>query len=80
MIPFSSNLTHPSPLSFAVQVGMVMLIFLIAFAFSLVSPILLPMALLFFVMVWLFWRWALLYVYVRKWVAALTCMRAQLHI
>ncbi len=48
---------------------MVMLIFLIAFAFSLVSPILLPMALLFFFMVWLFWRWALLYVYVRKWVA-----------
>ncbi|KAG2438979.1 hypothetical protein HYH02_010771 [Chlamydomonas schloesseri] len=48
------------------EVGMVLLIFLIAFAFAVVSPILLPMALLFFAMAWLFWRWALLYVYVRK--------------
>lgn len=48
------------------EVGMVLLIFLIAFAFAVVSPILLPMALVFFAMAWLFWRWALLYVYVRK--------------
>ncbi|KAG2443726.1 hypothetical protein HXX76_002072 [Chlamydomonas incerta] len=48
------------------EVGMVLLMFLITFAFAVVSPILLPMALLFFAMAWLFWRWALLYVYVRK--------------
>ncbi|EFJ49655.1 hypothetical protein VOLCADRAFT_104236 [Volvox carteri f. nagariensis] len=48
------------------EVGMVMIIFLIAFAFSVVSPLLMPMAMLFFAISWLFWRWALLYVYVRK--------------
>ncbi|GLC35608.1 hypothetical protein PLESTM_000342700 [Pleodorina starrii] len=48
------------------EVGMVMMIFLVGFAFSVVSPLLLPMALLFFAISWVFWRWALLYVYVRK--------------
>ncbi len=43
-----------------------MIVFLIGFAFSVVSPVLLPMAVLFFIISWLFWRWALLYVYVRK--------------
>ncbi|GIL51096.1 hypothetical protein Vafri_7150 [Volvox africanus] len=48
------------------EVGMVTIIFLIGFAFSVVSPLVLVMAMFFFVISWLFWRWALLYVYVRK--------------
>ncbi|GLI62080.1 hypothetical protein VaNZ11_004639 [Volvox africanus] len=48
------------------EVGMVTIIFLIGFAFSVVSPLLLVMTVFFFVISWLFWRWSLLYVYVRK--------------
>ena len=47
---------------------MVLLVFVVGAAFVVVAPLLLPAALAFFAAAWLFWRYALLYVYVRQWV------------
>ena len=44
------------------QYGMLMIVFLVAAAFALVSPLLVPLAVLFFMASWLFWRYSLLYV------------------
>lgn len=46
------------------QYGMLLIVFLVALAFSVVSPVLLALAVLFFCLSWLFWRYSLLYVYV----------------
>ncbi|KAG2500669.1 hypothetical protein HYH03_001435 [Edaphochlamys debaryana] len=48
------------------EIGMIMLIFLITSGFAVVSPLILPFGILYFVIAWLLWRWSLLYVYVRK--------------
>lgn len=46
----------------ALQYGMLSVVFLMALAFALVSPMVLPLASLFFMFSWLFWRYSLLYV------------------
>lgn len=48
------------------DIGNLMLIFLIGLAFSVVAPLVLPATLLFFAVNYVFWRYVLLYVYVRK--------------
>ncbi|GFH28740.1 uncharacterized protein HaLaN_27281, partial [Haematococcus lacustris] len=48
------------------EFGMITIVFLIGCAFCVVSPLLLPLCCIFFMMSWLFWRYSLLYVYVRK--------------
>ncbi|GMH42492.1 hypothetical protein BSKO_10411 [Bryopsis sp. KO-2023] len=48
------------------EYGIVMLIFLIALAYSVTAPIIVPLALVFFMTSWLTWRYQVLYVFVRK--------------
>eukprot|EP00798_Chlamydomonas_sp_ICE-L_P017208 gene17208-23528_t len=48
------------------EIGRMMLMYVIGLAFALVSPLLMPLVVLFFFMHGLFWRYSLLYVYVRK--------------
>jgi len=48
------------------EYGSLLLIFLISIAYSVVSPIILPITLAFFLLAWLIWRYQMLYVFVRK--------------
>ena len=59
-----TSLLSPPPLH--TQVGMLLLVFVIAGGFMLAAPLLLPAALAFFAAAWLFWRQAFLGVHVRQ--------------
>ncbi|GLC55507.1 hypothetical protein PLESTB_000995000 [Pleodorina starrii] len=59
-------MTAPVSPRYGYEVGMLLLVFLIGASFAVVAPLLLPAALAVFAAAWLFWRYALLYVYVRQ--------------
>ncbi|CAD7699105.1 unnamed protein product [Ostreobium quekettii] len=61
-----TELLEPTSIRFGREFGVVMLTFLIALAYSVIAPIILPFALLFFMLAWLTWRYQVLYVFVRK--------------
>jgi len=61
-----TELLEPTSIRFGREFGVVMLTFLIALAYSVIAPIILPFALVFFMLSWLTWRYQVLYVFVRK--------------
>lgn len=48
------------------QIGILSGMFLIAFAFSVISPMVTIACLVFFSFSWVFWRYTLMYIYIRK--------------
>lgn len=48
------------------EYGQIMLMYLIGLAFCVISPLVLPFTLAYFMGAWLFWRYQMLYVLVRK--------------
>merc|ERR1712054_303853 len=48
------------------EIGVILMIILISIAYSLVSPIILPLTLIFFTLMFLVWRYHMLYVYIRS--------------
>lgn len=54
------------------EYGQLMLMFLIGLAFCVISPLVLPFTLAFFLGAWMFWRYQALYVLVRKYESGAT--------
>lgn len=56
----------PRSVRYGREYGSLLLMFLISIAYSVVSPIILPITLAYFMLAWLVWRYQMLYVFVRK--------------
>ena len=55
----------PASIRYGREVGVMMLVFIVAWAYCLVSPILIVVAAIYFMSSWVVWRWQIIYVYVR---------------
>eukprot|EP00210_Caulerpa_lentillifera_P008317 g7936.t1 len=56
----------PRSVRYGREYGSLLLMFLISIAYSIVSPVILPITFAFFCLAWLIWRYQMLYVFVRK--------------
>ena len=52
----------PHSVRYGREIGVMMLIYIIALAYAATSPIILPFALIYFMASWIFWRYNILYV------------------
>jgi hypothetical protein len=55
----------PASIRYGREIGVMMLVFITGWAYSLVSPILIVVAAIYFMSSWVVWRWQIIYVYVR---------------
>ena len=55
----------PASIRYGREVGVMMLVFIVGWAYSLVSPLVVVIAAIYFMSSWVVWRWQIIYVYVR---------------
>ena len=55
----------PASIRYGREIGVMMLVLVVAWAYCLVSPILIVVAAIYFMSSWVVWRWQVIYVYVR---------------
>lgn len=60
-----SSILAPVSIRYGRDLGDVMLIFIIGFAYVAVSPLVVALAAVYFMANWLVWRWQIIYVFVR---------------
>jgi Calcium-dependent channel, 7TM region, putative phosphate len=55
----------PASIRYGREIGVMMLVFIVGWAYCLVSPILIVISAIYFMSSWVVWRWQIIYVYVR---------------
>ena len=55
----------PASIRYGREIGVLMLVFIVGWAYCLISPILIVIAAIYFMSSWVVWRWQIIYVYVR---------------
>ena len=55
----------PASIRYGREIGVIMLVFIVGWAYCLVSPILIVVSAIYFMSSWVVWRWQIIYVYVR---------------
>jgi hypothetical protein len=75
----------PASIRYGREVGVLMLVFIVGWAYCLISPILIVIAAIYFMASWVVWRWQIIYVYVRCyegggeiWRSIVTCFMCSL--
>lgn len=60
-----ASILAPISIRYGRDLGDIMLIFIIGFAYAAVSPVVVALVAIYFVMSWIVWRWQVVYVFVR---------------
>lgn len=56
----------PKSIRYGLEIGIMLLSFLIVISFSIIAPLVLPWGVMYFLLAWVFWRYAVLYIFTRK--------------
>ena len=71
----------PASVRYGREIGVMMLVFIVGWAYSLVAPLVTVIAAIYFMSSWVVWRWQIIYVYVRcyegggqMWRSVVACM------